>query len=125
MSAKISPRRAQACGLTVLLVLVALCGSSEAADKLRVYTKQVEPFVFEKDGVAVGYSIDLWERIARETQLDYELVQVDTVPAMIEPCGGAREVAIARGAHPAREAVAISRTRSTSRACVLSARSAR
>ncbi|MEJ7729795.1 MAG: transporter substrate-binding domain-containing protein [Polyangiaceae bacterium] len=84
MSARISPWRALTCVLTVLLVLVALRRSSEAADKLRVYTKSVEPFVFEKDGTAVGYSIDLWERIAQEAKLDYELVQVDTIPEMID-----------------------------------------
>jgi polar amino acid transport system substrate-binding protein len=70
--------------LVATLALVLQVAPSAAADKLRVYTKAVEPFVFEKDGAAVGYSIDLWERIAQETELDYELVQVDTVPAMID-----------------------------------------
>jgi polar amino acid transport system substrate-binding protein len=65
------------------LMAVLLFASGASAEKLRVYTKPIEPFSFQQNGEAVGFSIDLWDRIAKETDLEYEIVWVDTVGDVI------------------------------------------
>jgi ABC-type amino acid transport substrate-binding protein len=71
-------------GIWVVLALVLSATAAMAQDKLRVVVKPVEPFAFEQDGRVVGYSVDLWERIAREAKLEYELTRVETVPELVE-----------------------------------------
>lgn len=51
---------------------------------LKVYTKPVEPFSFEENGKALGFSIDLWDRLAKEGGFTYEIHWVKTVPELIE-----------------------------------------
>jgi ABC-type amino acid transport substrate-binding protein len=55
-----------------------------APRKLVVLTKPVKPFVFDRDGVQVGYSIDLWRRIAQEAKIDFEFQPKTTVPEVID-----------------------------------------
>ncbi|HEX8295247.1 MAG TPA: transporter substrate-binding domain-containing protein [Chthoniobacteraceae bacterium] len=71
--------------------------SSFAADKLRVVTKPVEPFSFTEDGVTVGFSIDLWNAIAKEAGLEFELRNLETVPQMVDALK-AREADVAMAA---------------------------
>lgn len=52
--------------------------------KLTVLLKPAKPFAFEKGGEPVGYSIDLWKRVAEEAKLDYEFKSVATVPEVID-----------------------------------------
>jgi len=66
--------------LAVLLVAL----SAGAAEKVKVYTKPIEPFSFEQNGKTMGFSIDLWERLAKETGLEYEIVWVKTVGEVID-----------------------------------------
>jgi polar amino acid transport system substrate-binding protein len=66
-------------------VLAALLLSAGAhAEKLKVYTKPIEPFAFQRDGKAEGFSIELWERVAKEANLEYELVWKDSVGSLID-----------------------------------------
>lgn len=51
---------------------------------LQVYTKPVEPFAFMRNGRPAGFSIDLWDRIAREMNVRYEVHWVRTVPELID-----------------------------------------
>ena len=74
-------RRAVALAQLVTLLLFA---AGASADKLKVYTKPIEPFAFQKDGKAAGFSIELWDRLAKELNIEYELVWVDSVSALIE-----------------------------------------
>ena len=71
-------------GVLVVLAVGLSARSGIAQDKLRVVVKPVEPFAFEQDGRLLGYSIDLWDRIAREAKLEYELTRVETVPELLE-----------------------------------------
>ena len=50
---------------------------------LRVVTKEIEPFVFAGDELS-GFSIDLWEAVARSIERDYEFVVVDAVSEQLE-----------------------------------------
>jgi ABC-type amino acid transport substrate-binding protein len=51
---------------------------------LQVYTKPIEPFSFQKDDKAAGYSLDLWERVAAEAKLPYELHWVKTAGELVD-----------------------------------------
>lgn len=52
--------------------------------KLTVLVKPARPFAFDKAGVMVGYSIDLWKRVADEAKLDYEFKTISSVPGVID-----------------------------------------
>jgi polar amino acid transport system substrate-binding protein len=52
--------------------------------KIRVVTRNLEPFSFEKDGRRVGYAAELWDQLARETKLDYEIKVVQSAQEMID-----------------------------------------
>ncbi len=49
------------------------------ARPLRVVTKPIEPFVIKQGDHLSGFSIDLWDHIARQLNLDYQWVEVVTV----------------------------------------------
>src|SRR5262245_41499679 len=61
-----------------------LAVSSASAEKLKVYTKPIEPFSFEQNGKAVGFSIDLWERLAKEIGADYEITWTKSVGELVD-----------------------------------------
>ncbi|HEX8310358.1 MAG TPA: transporter substrate-binding domain-containing protein [Chthoniobacteraceae bacterium] len=52
--------------------------------KLTVLVKPVKPFVFERAGALTGYSVELWRRIAQETNLAFDMKSVATVPELIK-----------------------------------------
>ncbi|HWL85140.1 MAG TPA: transporter substrate-binding domain-containing protein, partial [Polyangiaceae bacterium] len=67
------------------LALFLMVPRASAADPpLKVYVKPIEPFVFEENGKALGFSLDLWDRVAKETGVSYELHWVKTVGDQIE-----------------------------------------
>lgn len=70
--------------LRFTLLAIFLCpGFSLAQSPLRVLVKPTEPFTFERDGEIVGYSIDLWKRVAAEAGLAYEIKMVKTLPEVL------------------------------------------
>jgi polar amino acid transport system substrate-binding protein len=50
---------------------------------LRVVTKEIEPFVFVGDDLS-GFSIDLWDEIARVADLDFEFYTVESVTEQLD-----------------------------------------
>lgn len=54
------------------------------AEKIRVVTRNLEPFAFEQDGRRVGYAMELWDQVARETSLEYEVQTVSTAQEIID-----------------------------------------
>ncbi len=77
-------------GIRVLLVLVtalsifglaqhASAQSENPATPLKVVIKPLVPFVIAQEGQYSGFSIDLWQEIARRINRDYEYQFVDTV----------------------------------------------
>ncbi|WP_395746182.1 transporter substrate-binding domain-containing protein [Prosthecobacter sp.] len=58
--------------------------SAPAGGKIRVVTRNLEPFSFEKEGRRVGYAAELWDQLARETKLDYEVKIVGTAQEIID-----------------------------------------
>lgn len=75
--------------IPIVLGLCFLAGATPAtaqpqAQPLQVYTKPIEPFSFERDGKALGFSIELWSRVAAEIGVTYELHWVKTVGELID-----------------------------------------
>ena len=63
---------------------------------LRVATKRLEPFVIYQNRRYTGFSIDLWEKIADEMSINYELYGVNTIAKLLDEVKrGAADIAIA------------------------------
>ena len=69
-----------------IALVLSLIGRVEvlAQQKIRVVTKPVEPFSFNDGGQTKGFSIDLWEAVAKEANLQFEMRNVESVPQMLE-----------------------------------------
>ena len=66
------------------------------AKALRVAIKRLEPFVIYEDRRYTGFSIDLWEKIANEMGIKYDLYGVNTTAKLLDEVKrGAADVAIA------------------------------
>jgi polar amino acid transport system substrate-binding protein len=50
---------------------------------LRVATRQVRPFVFEENGRLTGFSVELWQEIAREMKVETQFVMKPTVKELL------------------------------------------
>ena len=62
---------------------------------LRVVTKRFEPLVIYRDKRYVGFSIELWQKIAESLDLKYELYGVNTIAKLLDEVErGAADVAI-------------------------------
>ena len=71
----------------MILALACSCfiaGSAFAQQKIRVVTKPVQPFSFTENGKLMGFSIDLWEAVAKEAGVQFEMRSVETVPQMLD-----------------------------------------
>jgi ABC-type amino acid transport substrate-binding protein len=66
------------------------------AKVLRVVTKRFEPFVIYQDQEYIGFSIELWKKIAANLGLEYKLYGVNTIAKLLDEVErGAADVAIA------------------------------
>ena len=54
------------------------------AEKIRVVTRNVEPFSFEENGERKGFATDLWQRVAQKAGLEYDVQVVGTAQDMID-----------------------------------------
>ena len=52
--------------------------------KIRVVTRNLEPFSFESEGQRVGYAAELWDELAKTTGLEYEIEVVGTAQEIID-----------------------------------------
>lgn len=73
----------------LFLLLATLATLSDAiaqapAAKLRVATRNLEPFSFDKDGRRVGFAAELWDQLARETGHEYEIQVVNSAQEIID-----------------------------------------
>lgn len=59
-------------------------GTKPKAKALRVVTQRSEPFVIYHEGKYVGFSIELWEKIARKLGLEYEIYGVNTIAKLLD-----------------------------------------
>ena len=75
--------------LLLLLAVVGLPPGIDAAsppedNQLHVVTKPLEPFVFKREGKLTGFSVELWEALARDRGWNYEWIIVDTVSQQMD-----------------------------------------
>ncbi|MGE5220440.1 MAG: transporter substrate-binding domain-containing protein [Chloroflexota bacterium] len=75
-------------GLAALFLLFGLLspGLSNAQSKetmLRVATREVKPFVFEDNGQLTGFSVELWQEIARQMSVKWRFVMKPTVTGLL------------------------------------------
>jgi len=73
----------------LLIVSLLLCFTAPAfgqpkEEKLRVATRLVRPFVYEQQGQLTGFSVELWQEIARQMNARYEFVVKPTVRDLLE-----------------------------------------
>ncbi len=69
--------------LFLLLILAASLVSAGAAEKVRVVTRNLEPFSFERDGRRVGFAMELWDEVARTLKLDEEVTVADSAKKIV------------------------------------------
>ncbi|NTV62153.1 MAG: transporter substrate-binding domain-containing protein [Oscillochloris sp.] len=75
---------------------LAVMPARQTDQTLKVATKPLEPFVIRQGDTFVGFSIDLWDAIARQLNLRYEWVDVGTVNNQIAAVrSGSADVALA------------------------------
>jgi ABC-type proline/glycine betaine transport system substrate-binding protein/ABC-type amino acid transport substrate-binding protein len=68
----------------------------EPVPTLRVVTLRSEPFVIYRSGRYEGFTIELWEAIARNLGVEYEIYGVNTIAKLLDEVHrGAAEVAVA------------------------------
>ncbi|HEV8719655.1 MAG TPA: transporter substrate-binding domain-containing protein [Candidatus Binatia bacterium] len=81
---------------TLILFLCLLASIALAQSKgqtLRVATRQVRPFVFEENGRLTGFSIELWQEIAKQINVQSEFLVKPTVKELLGSIN-AREAAL-------------------------------
>jgi ABC-type amino acid transport substrate-binding protein len=83
-------------GAGILAVRIEALARAEATT-LKVVTKPLEPFViYQEDGELGGFSIELWEVIAQDLNLEYEWVKVEQVTEQLTAVqDGSADAAIA------------------------------
>jgi ABC-type amino acid transport substrate-binding protein len=57
--------------------------AQEPPQKIRVVTRSLEPFSFEQNGQRVGFAIELWDAVARDLKLEYEVTTVNSAKEMV------------------------------------------
>ena len=79
------------------LAAVTAAQTAQQGQTLRVTTKELAPFVIKNpDGTFRGFSIDLWDEIARRLNLEYQWVDAQTVGNQLQSVqDGTADVAIA------------------------------
>ena len=70
----------------VVLVLFGICGvlpsAAAAPREVTVVTHDLAPFVITKDGIKSGFSVDIWEEIAKRQQWTTRYIDVDDVKSL-------------------------------------------
>ena len=83
------------CGLVASLLIIG-DPTSTRSQTLKVGTKPFAPFAFVQEGEYIGFSIELWQEIAEELELEYELYGETTVTDLLNSVSsGNTEIAIA------------------------------
>lgn len=65
-------------------VLLATLLSNASAQKVRVITRNLEPFSFQQDGKQVGFAMELWDNVAKELNLESEVALTDSAKHIVE-----------------------------------------
>jgi polar amino acid transport system substrate-binding protein len=78
---------AKICRLTILAIFCLAASYSHAQpknDQLLVATRLVQPFVFEANGNLTGFSVELWQEIAKQMNVKSKFVVKPTVKELLD-----------------------------------------
>lgn len=70
--------------IVLLLLFFTPLTASAVPDSMQVATVERAPFVIKRGTGHIGYSVELWDAIAKELGMNYELQVHDTFPEMLE-----------------------------------------
>ena len=68
----------------VLLGFATTAFGQTKEEQLRIATRLVRPFVYEQQGELTGFSVELWQEIARQMNIRYEFVVKATVRELLD-----------------------------------------
>src|SRR5574341_2680553 len=69
--------------LVFVLLAYAPAWSQPRAENLRVATRLVKPFVFEEKGQLTGFTVDLWQEITKQMNVQSEFIVKPTVKDLL------------------------------------------
>jgi polar amino acid transport system substrate-binding protein len=71
--------------LVPLLLLFASIAFAQSKDgKLRVATRLIKPFVYEQQGQLTGFSVELWQEIAKQMNVQSEFIVMPTIKELLD-----------------------------------------
>jgi len=71
--------------LVPLLLLFASIVFAQSKDgKLRVATRLIKPFVYEQQGQLTGFSVELWQEIAKQMNVQSEFIVMPTIKELLD-----------------------------------------
>ncbi len=71
--------------LVPLLLLFASIAFPQSKDgKLRVATRLIKPFVYEQQGQLTGFSVELWQEIAKQMNVQSEFIVTPTIKELLD-----------------------------------------
>jgi len=70
--------------VSMVLLFVGFAFAQPKAGRLRVATRLVRPFVYEQQGQLTGFSVELWQEIARQMNVQSEFVVKPTVKELLD-----------------------------------------
>lgn len=65
------------------LAVIFLLAAQAPAQEIKVVTRDLEPFSFERDGRRIGYAMELWDAVSREIKVTYTTSVTDSAKNMI------------------------------------------
>jgi polar amino acid transport system substrate-binding protein len=68
----------------LLLPFAASALAQSKAEKLRVATRLLRPFVYEQQGQLTGFSVELWQEVARQMNAQSEFVVKPTIKELLD-----------------------------------------
>ena len=71
-------------GFVIACCMATSAFAQSAGEQLRVATRIVKPFVFEDEGKLTGFSVELWNEIAKEMNVKFDFVVKPTVKELLE-----------------------------------------
>lgn len=71
-------------GLVIACCLATNAFAQSAEEHLRVATRIVKPFVFEENGKLTGFSVELWNEIAKQMNVKFDFVAKPNVKELLD-----------------------------------------
>jgi len=68
----------------LLLLIVPFTFAQPKEQKLRVATRLIKPFVYEQGGQLTGFSVELWQEIAKQMSVQSEFIVKPTVKELLD-----------------------------------------